>query len=506
VFVLFLFLSFLLLRSKNRRRFSPLSLAQHPPLPSSLSPKHNPPRKKTTQFSKLSGGISNIILKVALAPQAAARAAAAAGPACAPTRKGDYQPLSGPFAESVAVKVFGDKTELVVDRAAESSAVAALAEAGFGPQVMATFCNGRAERFLHCHTLRPEQMTGPPYRARIAAALARFHAVRPPAPHDPSRPALWPSVRRWLDEAKALDWSPEAVPDARKREGAARLDFAALERDVARIRAACELTRSPVVFAHNDLLSGNILVLQRPGRGDGEEGEQGGGEKKEGEEEKEGKQEEEGGERGEGASAGAGGGNANDANANKRGGEDEAGPLTFIDFEYGAYNPRGFDLANHFNEYAGFECDYGRYPHGDAAKAEFLRAYLAAAREAGLFGSSNAAAAGKDDGGGGGGDDEEQQQKSLSRLCAEVDVFSLASHAYWGVWSIIQARHSPIDFDYMSYHYLRWAELRARLYAFCARAEREFGGGNVEEEEKEGAGAVAPVAAAAGGAPAPPLT
>lgn len=28
------------------------------------------------------------------------------------------------------------------------------------------------------------------------------------------------------------------------------------------VRAACEAVRSPMVFAHNDLLSGNILVLQ----------------------------------------------------------------------------------------------------------------------------------------------------------------------------------------------------------------------------------------------------
>ena len=39
---------------------------------------------------------------------------------------------------------------------------------------------------------------------------------------------------------------------------------------------------------------------------------------------------------------------------------DLAGPLTVIDFEYGSYGHRGFDVGNHFNEYAGFECDYAR--------------------------------------------------------------------------------------------------------------------------------------------------
>lgn len=30
----------------------------------------------------------------------------------------------------------------------------------------------------------------------------------------------------------------------------------------------------------------------------------------------------------------------------------------FIDLEYGWYNYRGFDIGNHFNEYAGFDCDF----------------------------------------------------------------------------------------------------------------------------------------------------
>lgn len=35
--------------------------------------------------------------------------------------------------------------------------------------------------------------------------------------------------------------------------------------------------------------------------------------------------------------------------------------LYFIDFEYGSYSYRGYDIANHFNEYAGFDCDYNLY-------------------------------------------------------------------------------------------------------------------------------------------------
>jgi thiamine kinase-like enzyme len=52
--------------------------------------------------------------------------------------------------------------------------------------------------------------------------------------------------------------------------------------------------------------------------------------------------------------------------------------VQFIDFEYSSYNPRGFDIGNHFCEYAGPECDYSYYP--DAAQARhFVREYLQAA-------------------------------------------------------------------------------------------------------------------------------
>lgn len=49
--------------------------------------------------------------------------------------------------------------------------------------------------------------------------------------------------------------------------------------------------------------------------------------------------------------------------------------MQFIDFEYGGYSYRGFDWGNHFAEYAGFECDYSRYPDEEQVEL-FVRAYL----------------------------------------------------------------------------------------------------------------------------------
>ena len=50
----------------------------------------------------------------------------------------------------------------------------------------------------------------------------------------------------------------------------------------------------------------------------------------------------------------------------------------------------------------------------------------------------------------------------------EANLFSLVSHQYWGVWALIQARHSPIDFDYLGYSKLRWAEYDRRVEFYTA--------------------------------------
>ena len=57
-------------------------------------------------------------------------------------------------------------------------------------------------------------------------------------------------------------------------------------------------------------------------------------------------------------------------------GDSSPGGMQFIDFEYSHWCYRGFDLGNHFNEYAGFECEYSRYPDKDHI-AFFMRHYLA---------------------------------------------------------------------------------------------------------------------------------
>ena len=146
-----------------------------------------------------------------------------------------------------------------------------------------------------------------------------------------------------------------------------------------------------VVFAHNDLLSGNILA------------EVGGG----------------------------------------------AAPtrVRVIDYEYGGYSYAGFDLANHFCEHAGFDFDLARWYPGRPTQRHFFNAYLAAAGVP----VPTAAGYGADASSG-----DSIVSAFFDSLYTHVNRFTLASHMVWGLWAVVQATHSTVDFDYLGYSRQRW--------------------------------------------------
>ena len=44
-----------------------------------------------------------------------------------------------------------------------------------------------------------------------------------------------------------------------------------------------------------------------------------------------------------------------------------------------------------------------------------------------------------------------QTDEEVEAGIAEANFFALVSHQYWGVWTLIQAHHSAVDFDYLPY-------------------------------------------------------
>lgn len=112
-----------------------------------------------------------------------------------------------------------------------------------------------------------------------------------------------------------------------------------------------------------------------------------------------------------------------------------------IDFEYSSYNFRAYDIANHFVEwcydYSNTEppyylADISKYPT-KKQQYHFFRNYLLEM-----------------------GDDSINTEKELDNLYREVAAFTLASHFFWGLWSIVQAHVATINFSYLDYALVRF--------------------------------------------------
>lgn len=114
--------------------------------------------------------------------------------------------------------------------------------------------------------------------------------------------------------------------------------------------------------------------------------------------------------------------------------------VNFIDLEYGAANYAAYDIANHFVEFVGCEgeLEYEKWLPGRDWQLDWIREYLGEYL--------------------GGGKGVTQQQ--VEALQGQVEKYMLAAHLLWGVWAVIQAQNSTIEFDFEDYAIQRLREYR----------------------------------------------
>jgi len=180
---------------------------------------------------------------------------------------------------------------------------------GFGPLLYGRFNNGYIYDFIKGRSIDKKEMGLPQFMPKIANRLAKFHTINLPELNQ--APALFRVLRNWLGNAPTFQ-----NPDIQKRfmEFKKEVNFDNFFNELDILEQVLTATKSPVVFAHNDLLSGNILTTV-------------------------------------------------------------TNEIEFIDYEYCANNFRGFDIANHFFEYCGFECELDLFP-SENTQREFLKNYL----------------------------------------------------------------------------------------------------------------------------------
>jgi len=123
------------------------------------------------------------------------------------------------------------------------------------------------------------------------------------------------------------------------------------------------------------------------------------------------------------------------------------GEIQLIDFEYGGMNYVCFDIANHFNEFAGGTDDsvpkYEQLPD-DGQKRSFIEAYVGRMYEL----------SGRDKTG-------EGFANEVNGLLNDVEIFMLVNHFYWGCWGACLAATEGCEvFDYLNYSKNRLAQAK----------------------------------------------
>ncbi|KAF4721727.1 hypothetical protein FOZ62_003079 [Perkinsus olseni] len=195
------------------------------------------------------------------------------------------------------VRVFGEAGSSIIDRKTENRVFNDLSSIGFGPALLGIFRNGRIEEFFtQLRPLGPLEMVTEKWTPAIARHLRYMHSLEPAAAgrgRDANQPDLWGRIRSYVAKGRELlKSSPEDEEDdfmtmLSTVEGEAKW----LQRTIESHKSVDESPLVKIVFCHNDLLSGNILVPKD---------------------------------------------------------DDGQSSLRFIDYEYCAFNPAVADIANHF--------------------------------------------------------------------------------------------------------------------------------------------------------------
>jgi choline kinase len=380
----------------------------------------------------ISGAMTNTIYKVELTERVVAEGRE--GDETFGGREGkasDVQGDTSRTAAAVLVRLYGEGTESFFHRGREIEVFNKIGRLNYGSHaLLCEFENGRCEKFFEGSVpLEPGVMRTLPVVRQLGAEMKVFHQLDmgPPPSCADAVSSFMETVKSCFDEVRqrsAETWretcsssssscssSSSSVSDvaARPRSqssvGSSISDQVALKtvRELPALidrveRLLLQRTNDVVVFGHNDLQPGNILV-----------------------------------------------------------GQDKS--LTFIDFEYARFMPRGYDLANQWCEWAAdylsdtpHVMDYSKGPT-EQQKLAFARSYLEA----------NVAA----------GADAVSENDVRDFVDEEIQAYLPLTHLWWGVWGLLQVSNNMKKaggdnegeegeaFDYLGYAMCRIDALKA---------------------------------------------
>uniref|UniRef100_A0AAQ5ZKR2 ethanolamine kinase n=1 Tax=Amphiprion ocellaris TaxID=80972 RepID=A0AAQ5ZKR2_AMPOC len=160
----------------------------------------------------------------------------------------------------VLVRVYGNKTELIVDRDNELKSFQVLHANGCAPRLYCTFQNGICYEFMQGDALGTQDVRDPSLLRLIAREMARIHAIHAHNGCIP-KPNLWIKMRKYFSIV-ATEFTDQASNARIQQEVPSK---ALLEQEMAWMKEHLSTLGSPVVLCHNDLLCKNIIHNNKEG-------------------------------------------------------------------------------------------------------------------------------------------------------------------------------------------------------------------------------------------------
>ncbi|XP_043090447.1 ethanolamine kinase 1 isoform X2 [Puntigrus tetrazona] len=156
------------------------------------------------------------------------------------------------------VRVYGQMTELFMDRDKEMEMFRVLHKHGCGPELYCSFNNGICYEFVKGVVLDDTLLRQPSVYRLIATEMGKIHSIKSGETGN-SSPVLWSRLSRFLNLVQSSDAPKQQKSDVE----APCLKIIIKEME----ELKCHLTHinSPVVLCHNDLLTKNVIYNQEKG-------------------------------------------------------------------------------------------------------------------------------------------------------------------------------------------------------------------------------------------------
>ncbi|XP_047513798.1 choline/ethanolamine kinase isoform X3 [Pieris napi] len=278
-------------------------------------------------FKRISGGLSNFLYYVAL-PDSRATYRDAPQDRIKTLSEHSFL-LDEP--KKVLLRIYGQvHGERAMDAIVTESVIfTLLSERRLGPKLHGVFSGGRIEAYIPARSLLTKELSEPALSMKIAEKMAAIHSMEVPLSKEPNW--LWKTMSKWLRTAREERFTVHDLK-GEERKIMERLRSVDWDAEIEWVRKLTNTVNSPVVFCHNDMQEGNVLLVEEETSAEEEEG------------------------------ALVQTYPLEDSSDSVSSSLSDIGEprLMLIDFEYCAYNHRAFDIANHFQEWS---YDYSNSQH-----------------------------------------------------------------------------------------------------------------------------------------------